>query len=256
MTLFGGDPLLFGFQEFTDERRDNVPAFLCSMWFCASMCCALMWRHALRDVLKYRLAKADLLQPRLYWFCYFWALESAFGLLACRSVNYTAEELRGEKTSAVSKMFVILTALTREFFANAACLTIMLPWEYNISPKWIFITSCMGSGLLGRSFSFAIYCGYCITIYQIVNNTKAYQGQEAVSKMFKAFAISAILYGTIYLTGNSVLAVWFNLVCWCTLKVLVNSFWQLDSYYWDQHQTNDHKLQYIFIKKLSSKKTD
>ncbi len=82
-------------------------------------------------------------------------------------------------------MVVILTALTREFFANAACLTIILPWEYNISPKWIFITSCMGSGLLGRSFSFAIYCGFCITIYQIVNNTKAYQGQETVSKMFK-----------------------------------------------------------------------
>lgn len=255
MRLFGGDPILAGFQQFTDERRDNVPAFLCSMWFCASFCCALMWRHALGDVLKHRLAKSEMLQPRLYWFCYFWALESVMGLVACRSMNYTAEELRGETTTDAVKLVVILTCLCREFFANAAMMCLMVPWRFKdyFSPKWIFIASCLCSGLFGRVFSIFTFVGFVMTIRSIVGNTKGYQGQEGIHMMFRAFMISSTLYGLVFISDNATLSVWFNLVCWCTLKVIVKSFWQLDSYYWDTHADQDHKFQNFLLSKISIK---
>ena len=67
------------------------------MWYCGSLCSALMWRHALPDLIKYRLSSKKLLGPRLLWITYFWLAEAVFGVFSCRSVNYVREELRDKE---------------------------------------------------------------------------------------------------------------------------------------------------------------
>ena len=145
------------------------------MWYCGSFCCAIMWRYALPEIIEHRLGMKKMIKPRLYWVTYFWMLEAVFGLMACRSVNYTAEELRGKTTSDSAMMTMKAFAIFRDVFANSLLVTVSTPWRLNADPRWIVPAVTVLTCLFGRMFSTVVLILFIYTIRSMIWNTRAYQ---------------------------------------------------------------------------------
>ena len=92
------------------------------MFYCGSLCCGLLWRYVLPDLIKEKLSSKSVLESRLIWISHYWALEGMFGILACRSMNYTAEELRDKVTSQSSWIKMYTFCYLRDICANALML--------------------------------------------------------------------------------------------------------------------------------------
>ena len=155
------------------------------MFYCGSFCGALMWRHVLSDVIQNRLSMKKLLKPRLYWITYFWMFEAVFGVLACRAVNYTAEELRGNVTSDRAMYTFKSFCIIRDICANSLFLTISIPWKFEIQPKFIIPIAAILTIIFGRAFSVAVLIVFIYTIRSIIMNTRGYQVNSTVGSSKK-----------------------------------------------------------------------
>lgn len=191
---FDNNPLMMSFQKYTDKHRDNIPALLCSMWYCGSFCASLMWRHALPELIDHRLAAKAKLRQRLLWITYFWMIEAFFGILACRSVNYTAEELRGGVTSASAIIKLRAFSILRDMGGNAFCIMIAIPWSLEPNPRVLLVASGLLSLVLGRFVGLLSLLVLIYSIRSMICNTRAYQGQEGVDIHYRGFKIASILY--------------------------------------------------------------
>ena len=58
--------------------------------------------------------------------------------------------------------------------------------------------------------------------------------------------IGFILYFGSFLLNDGQLTVGFGIMAWCSMKLYIQSFWNLEEYYWNKHKNRDHPLQNYF----------
>ena len=165
---------------YTDKHRDNIPALLCSMWYCGCLCAALLWRYVTPKLTN---SKAKFItcnsytRPRLIQLSWLWAIEAGAGMLALRTLNYANDEARDKVTPFYVLVKLQLLSLIRESAANGFMRCMCTPWERKkLTLTHQFGISFILTTLLGRYYSIWCLIELALTSRNMVNNTRAYQG--------------------------------------------------------------------------------
>ena len=155
---------------------------------------------------------------------YFWALEAGLGILALRSLNFANDEARDKVTPFLALFKLQIFSLMRESAANGFLRVMCTPWELKKKFSHHFAISFILTGLFGRYYSVLCIVETILTIRNMLNNTKAYQGtfsekfnkirfigQEGIGPVYKATIISLLVYTLGYLLTDGQLVIGFSI---------------------------------------------